>query len=316
MKRIGRYLCFLPILILALPASGIGQEQEISVLNAKIKKAKSTLSKIEDKIDGIREKAAETERQAEAAKVIQQSIKDLLATKLEGQTKAESLETELIQTYKLLKAYQDNYRYTTELSKGDALGDLALKDGSKYSTAVYSGATNMGVQVTHSSGVGNVPYDQLPPAVAAKFRTPPATQTTIDVAALLANKPSFTTGQDEPSDSAPADNSPAAQRKQRIAEKTEKREAIVQQREEIDAKIEVLDKKLKLVLDTLNAQEIAKLEIEREQNINKLSKRTAKSDSDMARIIGPYEQKISTLKAQKDALYNEIRELRSQRPRL
>ena len=315
MIPIGRYLCFLPLLLLALPNQGIAQEQEITVLTAKIKKAKNSLSKIEAKIDAVRDKAAETGEQAQAAKEVQNSINELLAIRLEGKTKAEGLESELIQNYKLLKAYQDNYRYTTELRKGDALGDLTLKDGSKYSSAVFSGATNMGIQVTHSGGVGNVPYDQLPAELAAKFQTPPATQTSIDVPALLANKPSFTTGQDEAGDSAPLDNSPAAKRERRIAEAAEKRAAKEQQQAEIDAEIDVLDEKLKVVSETLNAQETAKLQIEREQQINKLNKRTAKSDADMARIIGPYEQKISALKIQKDALYDEIRELRKQRPR-
>jgi len=315
MRSISRYLCFLPVLLLTLPNPGMAQEQEISVLNAKIKKAKNNLSKIEAKIEAIREKSAETGSQAKDAQQVQSSIEDLLTTKRGSLAKAEGLETELIRNYKLLKAYQDNYRYTTELSKGDALGDLTLKDASKYTRAVFSGATTRGVQITHAGGVGTVPYDQLPPELAAKFQTPPATQTTIDVAALLANRPAFPSEDDEADEMVEVDNSPAAQRKRRIAEANQKREAKQQKKAEIDAQLDALDEKLNVVKDALTAQTDAKFQIEREQQINKIRKRTAKSDTDMARIIGAYDQKISVLKAQQDALYKEMRELRKQRPR-
>jgi len=296
----------------------MGQEQEISVLNAKIKKAKSSLSKIEDKIDDVRTEAAEIEARADEAKKIHTSIKDLQTMKQEGEASAELLEAELTEDYKLLKAYQDNYRYTTELSKGEALGNLTLKDGSSYSSAVYSGASSIGIQVAHSGGVGNVPYDQLPPEVAAKFQTPPATQTSVDLPTLLAGRPSFTADDEdeEATETAAVDNSPAAQRKRRIAETAKKREDKEQKREEIDAQLDVVYEKLKVVKAAIAEQENAKYAIVREQKLNKLHKRTSKSDADMAQITGAFDEKISALNSQRTMLLDEIKDLRSQRPRL
>ena len=287
---------------------GRAQDGEINALKAQIDALKVSISRERSIVAGEQAKASKMESDARLARSFQKASDSLLTDSREGRLTSSDLESSLIRNHLLLEAYRQSFEIKSDLEKGEGLSDFSLRNGVAFTGVVFNGSDAGGVHIIHSNGVAKLRVEDLPPGIAEHFRGPPSDRSTVDVAALLAQKPDAL----KPRSQVYAD---AAAERQEQQEKHHAERVIQQKKnQKIEAQIAALRVKVRELESNARSQAASKRSLVNEQTSNRISGRTTKSQADMNQLLKEYDQKLAAIKAAQAKLESEISLLQSQRP--